>query len=145
MKRVVGLLGVVGVMVSLGAATALADARGDRESAMKGMGGAMGNLTRIMRADTFDQAAATRSAEQVATTAKTIASLFPEGSQANSRAKPEIWSNKAAFTTVANDFSASADKLLAATQAGDKAQIGAAMQAVGGGCNTCHNQFRTPQ
>ncbi len=145
MKRVVGVLGVVGVVMGISAAAALADVRGDRESAMKGMGGAMGNIGRLIRADTLDADAAKRSADQVAGTAKILVTLFPEGSQANSRAKPDVWSNRAAFTAVANDFSASADKLVAAVQAGDKAQIGAAMQAVGAGCNSCHNQFRTAQ
>lgn len=109
---------------------------------MKGIGGAMRMLSQVARADTIDTALATRAAEQVASTAKAMDALFPAGSQANSRTRPELWTNRAAFTAVAADFSTAADRLLVAARAGDKAAMNTAIQEVGNGCNACHYQFR---
>lgn len=140
MKRVVGLWAMVGVLGL--AAGAWANTPAERESAMKGMGGALRGLTQMMRGEMIDPAAAGRYADAVAATAKAMTAMFPEGARPDGRARPEVWSNRAAFITVANDFAASTDRLAAAARAGDRAQMGAALQAVGDGCNTCHNQFR---
>lgn len=141
MKRVVGVLSVVGVLGLAAAASANTPAQ--RESAMKGMGGALRSLSQAMRSETVDPAVAGRYAAEVAAVAKSMTSLFPEGAAPDGRARAEVWTNRAAFTALANDFSAQADRLLVAARAGDKAQIGSALQAVGDGCNSCHSQFRS--
>ena len=73
-----------------------------------------------------------------------IPALFPEGSiVAGSEALPAIWENFDAFTAIADAGVAAAESGIAAAQAGDAAAYAAALQAIGGTCGQCHQQFRS--
>lgn len=72
-----------------------------------------------------------------------IPALFPEGSiVGESEALPAIWENFDAFTAIADAGVAAAEDGIAAAQAGDAAAYAAALQAIGGTCGQCHQQFR---
>lgn len=72
-----------------------------------------------------------------------IPALFPEGSiVGDSEALPAIWENWDAFTAIANAGLAAAEGGIAAAEAGDAAAYAAALQAIGGTCGQCHQQFR---
>lgn len=72
-----------------------------------------------------------------------IPALFPEGSiVGDSEALPAIWENWDAFTAIANAGLAAAEGGIAAAEAGDAAGYAAALQAIGGTCGQCHQQFR---
>lgn len=72
-----------------------------------------------------------------------IPALFPEGSiVGDTEALPAIWENWEAFTAIVDTGVAAAEAGLAAAQAGDVAGYAAALQAIGGTCGQCHQQFR---
>ena len=72
-----------------------------------------------------------------------IPDLFPEGSiVGESKALPAIWQNWDAFVAIVETGKTAAAAGLAAAEAGDAAAYGAALQALGGTCGACHQQFR---
>ena len=72
-----------------------------------------------------------------------IPDLFPEGSiVGESKALPAIWENWDAFVAIVETGKTAAAAGLAAAEAGDAAAYGAALQALGGTCGACHQQFR---
>jgi len=86
-------------------------------------------------------------AEKLATTAKQIPALFPEGSgdPAKSAAKPEIWQKRAEFDAAAKNMEALSVKLAAAAKANDTAATQALVKDYGRlACGSCHQPFRVP-
>ena len=72
-----------------------------------------------------------------------IPDLFPEGSiVGESKALPAIWQNWDAFVAIVETGKTAAAAGLAAAEAGDAAGYAAALQALGGTCGACHQQFR---
>lgn len=73
-----------------------------------------------------------------------IPALFPEGSiVGDSEALPAIWENWDAFVAIAKTGEEAAAAGLAAAESGDAAGYAAALQAIGGTCGQCHQQFRS--
>jgi cytochrome c556 len=70
-----------------------------------------------------------------------LVALFPKGSEGG-EARPEVWSKSAAFAEAAAAYAKATSELVLATQAGDEAAIGAALDAVGAACGGCHKQFK---
>jgi cytochrome c556 len=91
-------------------------------------------------------------ARVLAANATKIATLFAPntgrdklGSKAT-RAKPDIWQDRAKFDGIAANMVKLAKALEAAARSGDKKKIGAAAGAIGGqGCKACHKAFRGPK
>ena len=73
--------------------------------------------------------------------------LFPAGTETgnNTKAKKEIWSDRAGFEKANADYVAAATKLAEAAKAGDKGVFTAAFQGVGQTCGGCHRNFRERQ
>jgi cytochrome c556 len=72
-----------------------------------------------------------------------ILDVFPAGSAVgDSRAKPEIWTDWAKFEAAGKALQVAAADLVAATEGGDMAAIGAAAGKVGDACGGCHKPFR---
>ena len=72
-----------------------------------------------------------------------VPALFPEGSiVGDSEALPAIWENWETFVAIAKAGEDAAAIALAAAEAGDAAGYAAALQAIGGTCGQCHQQFR---
>jgi cytochrome c556 len=61
---------------------------------------------------------------------------------APTKAKPEIWKDRAKFDQLAQAMQAETTKLVAAAQTGDPAQLRTAVSATGKTCNNCHDDFR---
>ena len=59
-----------------------------------------------------------------------------------SKAKPEIWTNKAEFLALQKGFEATLPGLVQAAATGDRARIGAALNAVGRECGACHDSYK---
>jgi cytochrome c556 len=78
--------------------------------------------------------------------ARTIPSMFPAGTGAEAgvptKAKPEIWSDRAVFETRAAEYAAAADRLAELAQANDKAGFAAQWAVVRQSCSNCHDAFR---
>ena len=149
-KSIAAALAVAGVLVGVPAAVLMAqDAKtmvDERVKLMKQNGAALGLLSKIAKGETEYTPAAVAAAENVLAGSGKIASLFPPGSvTSESRAKPEIWSDRAGFEGQAANLKDPAEKLVVAAKSGDKAQIGAALGPVGKVCGSCHDTYRKPQ
>lgn len=86
-------------------------------------------------------------AEKLASTAKQIPALFPEGSlaPAKSAAKPEVWQKRAEFDAAAKNMETLSLQLRDAAQANNADQVQALVKDYGRlACGTCHTPFRVP-
>ncbi|TAH09907.1 MAG: cytochrome c [Curvibacter sp.] len=92
----------------------------------------------------FDAKIAAESAEVAAYMAKLPWAAFGEGTdKGTTKAKAEIWSDKAKFNDYAEKMQGEMNKLNAAAKTGNLDSIKAAVGAVGGSCKTCHDAFRS--
>ena len=117
-----------------------------RQASLHKSGAAMGNMRAAIErgADVSNQAYAARG---VARWAQALPSLFPEStaSVTPSRARPEIWTNKADFNAKAAAYAAAAARLAEIAASGDKAAFAAQFQATGATCKACHDLYQVPQ
>jgi cytochrome c556 len=68
---------------------------------------------------------------------------FGEGTdKGETRAKPEIWKERAKFQEYAEKTQAELTKLAVAAKAGNLDAIKTAVAATGGTCKTCHDAYR---
>ena len=75
--------------------------------------------------------------------AEALPGSFPDGSGLPaSRARAEIWQNRADFEARAGAFQSATAALAQAAQAGDAAGFKAAYQTVGQACSACHDSYR---
>jgi cytochrome c556 len=75
-----------------------------------------------------------------------FASFMVEGSdKGNTRAKPEVWTDKTKWTAAVAKSQEDTAKLVAAAKSGNADQIKAAAGAVGQSCKGCHDDFQKPQ
>ena len=61
----------------------------------------------------------------------------------DTRAKPEIWSNKAKFDDYAKKMQTEMAKLAVAAKSGNLDSIKVAVNATGGACKSCHDDFQS--
>jgi cytochrome c556 len=91
----------------------------------------------------FDAKVAAESAAVAEYVGKLPWAAFGDGTdKGETKAKPEIWTNKAKFNEYAEKSQAELAKLSAAAKTGNLESIKAAVGAVGGSCKTCHDAFR---
>ena len=76
--------------------------------------------------------------------AKAYPGLFPDGTQsvADTKAKAEIWSDRAGFEKAAAAFVTASTALEAAAKSGDKAAFKTAFAAEGQSCGGCHRNYK---
>jgi cytochrome c556 len=69
---------------------------------------------------------------------------FPDGTQTggNTKARPEIWTNRAGFDVIADRYAADFDKALTLARAGDTAGLTAQWAQATSNCGACHRDFR---
>lgn len=85
-------------------------------------------------------------AQALANSGKMMGETFPEGSTApTSRAKEEIWTQKADFAAKMKDFADKAQALADAASKGENAATAAALTAMGTTCGGCHMPYRLQQ
>lgn len=113
-----------------------------RKSAYAIMGFNMGNLGAMAQdKKPFNKDEAAASAQMIAAVAAYPKGFFAPGTDTgDTKAKPEIWKNKA-------DFDAKMDKMIAAVKGlpgatGDLASLKKAVGEVGGTCKACHDDYR---
>ncbi len=91
----------------------------------------------------FDVKVAAESAAVAAFVAKLPWAGFGPGTdKGQTKALPEIWAQKAKFDDYANKMQAEMDKLAVAAKSGNLDAIKAAVNATGGACESCHDDFR---
>lgn len=91
----------------------------------------------------FDAAVFQRNAARVAFLSSIAPDVFPEVSKTgNTKAKPEIWANKAEFDKLMKDFGDKANSLALASKSGTLDGSKAAFGAAAGACKACHDKFK---
>ena len=91
----------------------------------------------------FDAAVVKKNATTILEKLKEAHGLFPEGSGGgDSRAKPEIWSDRAGFDQAMKDAQAAATAMAAVSE---EAAFVPAMKTLGGACKGCHDKYRLPK
>jgi cytochrome c556 len=114
----------------------------DRVELMHHVGDDAKAIGKALKAGTPADAAAP--AEDIAARVPKFPTLFPPGSTSpESRAKPEIWTDKAKFDGLAKQLAEKASAFAAAAKSGGdvKATSGAMWQT----CKACHDSFRVPK
>lgn len=83
-------------------------------------------------------------AEAMAKWGRAYTSLYPDGTQTGheTKAKPEIWSDRAGFEKADAAFVAAAEKLGEAAKSGDKAVFAASFKDLGASCGGCHRNYK---
>ena len=118
-----------------------------RQAVYTVIGGNFGPLGGMMQGRApFNGPEALKRAQRLAALAGFLDDAFPEISKdGKTKAKPEIWTNRAEFDKIAKDF-ADHTAALAATLAKDNSSatdaFKSAAAAVGNDCKTCHDKFR---
>jgi cytochrome c556 len=154
MKRIMGSVIAAGAfVVALGwAATVSAQDKDavvkDRQDTMKAQGAAMGTIKKYLDGEA-DQAAATKSAEDLVKTAQSLPGKFPKNTGnaevPASYARPIIWTENDKFIAAQKNLVVQAEKLVVAVK-GDKKAAAEQFATTGKeGCGGCHTTFRIPK
>jgi len=116
-----------------------------RQSALFVMGQHFGRLAAMAQGKIpYDAKAVADNAVVVEAMSKLPWAAFGEGTDmaANTKAKPEVWSDNAKFKEAADKMMAEVGKLNAAAKTGKLDDLKAAVTATGGTCKNCHDNFR---
>jgi len=90
----------------------------------------------------YNQEEATRNADFVAMLSTVPRNYFGEGTDKDTKAKPEIWSHRADFDAKMDKMVGEAQKLPAAVRAGDMAAFKKQVGDVSSACKACHDEYR---
>lgn len=140
------LTSIVALLVGT-AAVAYADSKTDalvkeRQDLMKKMGGTFKVLVPIVKGENTDLSDAIPAARTVHEASKLIVAKFPEGSgreaSPETRAKPEVWSQRAEFEAAAEKLVQESGKLVEAANSGDIEAFRAQFKVYGAACGGCH-------
>jgi cytochrome c556 len=92
-----------------------------------------------------DPKSAVFAASALAAWAAALPGLFPAGSvSAASKAKPDVWADRAGFEAAARSLATDATQLRDLARASDKAGFAAQWTKVRGNCQACHDKYRLP-
>lgn len=140
-KYFTGALFGIAVAAMSAQAYGQADVIEKRQKAMKSQSAAVKEIKAAVESKNY--ATVEAKAKDIMGTAEQIPSLFPKGSTTGkTKAKAEIWENNDAFVKQAKTLGKAAGELAAAAKAGNDAEVGVKLKAVGDTCTSCHKQFR---
>jgi cytochrome c556 len=91
----------------------------------------------------FNKEEATRNADFVAMLATVPRNYFGEGTDKDTKAKPEIWTHRADFDAKMDKMVNETGKLAQVARDGDPAAIKKAVHDVDAACTACHDDYRT--
>jgi cytochrome c556 len=88
----------------------------------------------------------TYAARGIARWARVLPTMFPESTRGvgPTRARPEIWANRADFNARAAAYAEAAAALAAAAQSNDRAAFTAQFEATIATCRACHDAYQVP-
>ena len=115
-----------------------------RQELMKGVGGAVGAMAKMVKGETpYDAAAVLASLKVISDNMAVFPDKFPVGSETgmDSEAAPAIWANMDDFKAKAAKLKADADAAIAAAPA-DAAALGAVFGPMTQNCGACHETYR---
>jgi len=90
----------------------------------------------------FNKAEAQRNADLVAILSSIPREYFGEGTDKDTKAKPEIWTKRADFDAKMDKMTTEAGKLPAVVHGGDMAAFRKQVADVGAACKACHDDYR---
>ncbi|MEL6435883.1 MAG: cytochrome c [Pseudomonadota bacterium] len=144
-KTVKIALAVATVSTFAGVVTVSAqDPIAERKASMKSVGGAIRPLVGFARGQAdYDQAVAIASFTTMNEVAQRYGDLFPEGSETGgeTKARPEIWTDRAGFDEQVANFEAVTAAAIAANPA-DVDAFRAVFGPVGQSCGSCHEKYQ---
>jgi len=122
-------------------AFAQADVIEKRQKVMKAQSAAVKEIKAGVESKNY--ATVEAKAKDIMGTSDQIPSVFPKGSTTGkTKAKAEIWEKNDDFVKHAKALNKNASELAAAAKAGNDAEVGVKLKALGETCNSCHKQFR---
>jgi cytochrome c556 len=114
-----------------------------RQSALVVLASQFGRMQPTIKGQVPYDAAAIKANVALVQTLSTLPwSAFGSGTQGNSSAKAEVWSDAAGFKAAQTKFEGAVVKLSAAADAGDLDKLRAAFGDVGASCKACHDSYR---
>lgn len=123
-----------------------AEAIAYRREQLRHLGAAFKATNDQLRARSPDLAAIAVNAQTISQLAAAFPTWFPTGAGPGAgletHARPEVWTQRAAFEAKARQFRAAAGDLSAASAARDLALIRTRVRALGASCASCHADFR---
>lgn len=141
-----GLLGALALAPLMGSAqwAKPEDAVRYRQSVMNVIGNHFGRLAPIAKGEKpFDAAAVQANVAVIEALHKLPFEAFGPGTEvAQTKAKPEVWTDTAKFQDAAKKMQDQVVKLSAAAKSGDAAAFKAAFGETGQSCKACHDNFR---
>jgi cytochrome c556 len=93
----------------------------------------------------FNKDEAARNAEFVAMLSNVPKDFFGEGTDKDTKAKPEIWTHRADFDSKMDKMRNEAAKLPAVVKTGDMAALKKQVADTGAACKSCHDEYRIKQ
>ncbi len=141
--RSIGLAAFFGILAA-GIAIAAQNPIGERKQLMKDNGEATKLVTAMLKGEKpYDAKQAETAMKYINASIAKFVALFPKGSETgdDTAAKPEIWTNKAEFESIAKQLDAVTAKAAAAAPGGLDS-FKTAMAEVGKTCKACHEKFR---
>jgi cytochrome c556 len=90
----------------------------------------------------FDKDEAIRNADFVAMLSTVPKGYFGEGTDKDTKAKPDIWTHRADFDSKMDHMVSEAQKLPAVVRSGDMAAFKKQVGEVGSACKACHDEYR---
>jgi cytochrome c556 len=114
-----------------------------RRAAYTLMGLSLGNLGAMAQdKKPFNKEEAQQSADLLKMVSTIPRNYFPEGSDKDTKAKPEIWQKRADFDTRMDKMIAEAAKLPDVVRGGDIAAFKQQVGETGKACKSCHDEYR---
>lgn len=117
-----------------------------RIAGFREVGAAFKNINDELRSSTPQTYVVQISARQIRDYARQHYGWFPAGSGpkpgVKTAARPEIWSQPAAFKAAQDGFARQANAFATAATSGDVAKMRAQAKALGQTCSACHRSFR---
>ena len=114
-----------------------------QQSVMSGIGAARGAIGAILDDEVPHRGHVLGHALALQQFATMASDIFPQGSAGEgSRARPEIWQDRAEFADALAAFQRAADGLVGAARSGSNATISEAFDTLAGTCGGCHRPFR---
>jgi cytochrome c556 len=90
----------------------------------------------------YNRDEAARNADFVAMLSTVPKGFFGEGTDKDTKAKPDIWKNRADFDAKMDKLTTETAKLPDVARSGDVAALRQQVHAVGEACKSCHDEYR---
>jgi cytochrome c556 len=90
----------------------------------------------------YNREEAVRNADFVAMLSTVPKGFFGEGTDKDTKAKPEIWTHRADFDSRMDKMTTEAARLPAVARTGDEAALKKQVHEVGQACKACHDEYR---